>query len=279
MGSKQTPGMSGNRLSKEERRSAAREKARLLREQEERRAKRNRILIIVGIVAVIALVSLVIVKIVTSGNTTDTGSYDGKARSAELANVGDDYGITIGKSGEALPAPNEDLPNVGIFADLMCPHCVELERASADAYAKYIPEGQVSTVHYPVQIMGTDFSKYGTAALFYVATFAPEQYEKFHDELFNRSYQIIIENSAEMPTAAEIADLAAKVGVPEDVVNDLPASIVADDWQKEVEAATEKFRDAGWTGTPTVTIDGKESDAWTNGGVGAVFAEALESAK
>lgn len=279
MGSKQTPGMSGNKLTKEERRSAAREKARLLREQEEKRAKRNRILVISGILVAIVLVVLVIVKIVTSGDTADTGSYDGKARSAELANVSEDYGISVGTNGEALPEPNKDVPNVGVFADLMCPHCVDLERTSADAYAKYVPEGKISVVNYPVQIMGTDFSKYGTAALFYVATFAPEQYQKFHTALFDRSYQVIVEQSAQQPTAAEIADIAKSVGVAQDVVNDLPASIVAEDWQKEVEVATEKFRDAGWTGTPTVTIDGKESKDWGDGGLGAVFEKALQSAK
>lgn len=271
MGTNQTPGMNAKKMTKDERRSIAREKARLLREQEEKRAKRNRLLVIFAIVAVLAIVAVVIVKIVESGKNTDTGSYSGKARSAKLQNVQADYGIAVGKNWEALAKPAEALPKVGIFADLMCPHCVTLERDSMKAYEKYIPEGKVTVVQYPVQIMNTEYSRLGTAALYYVATYAPQQYGKFHAKLFDRAYQVAIERSAKIPSPAEIADIAKSVGVPEDVVNDLPASIVSADWQKNVTEATQKFRDAGWEGTPTVTINGKETKEWANGGLGTVF--------
>ncbi|WP_353065333.1 DsbA family protein [Arcanobacterium hippocoleae] len=279
MGAKQTPGMTGNKLTKEERRSAAREKARLLREQEEKRARRNRILLIFGVLAALLLVGLVIFKIVSSGNANDTGSYDGKARSAELQNVQADFGIAVGKDGAALATPVADVPQVGVYADLMCPHCVQLEHDSKDAYEKFMPTGKVGVVHYPVEIMNTDYAKYGTAALLYVATYAPESYTKFHTELFDYAYKIIVERSAQMPTAAKIADMAKAAGVPADIVNDLPASITSEAWQKHVQAATEKFREAGWKGTPTVTVNGTETNAWGNGGMKAVFAEALGAAK
>ncbi|XCB29357.1 thioredoxin domain-containing protein [Arcanobacterium hippocoleae] len=232
---------------------------------------------IAGVLIAVALVSLVIFKIVTSGSAGDTGSYTGQARAAELKNVSADFGIAVDKDGQAIAAPDENLANVGVFSDLMCPHCVSLDHASRADYEKYLSEGKIQIVEYPVQIMGTDYSKYGNAALFYVATYAPEHFSKFHAALFERSYKIIVERSGQMPTAAEIADIAKGVGVPEDVVNDLPASIISADWQKKVEAATEKFREAGWTGTPTVTINGTEDKSWGEGSLGAAFANAVKA--
>lgn len=277
MGSKQTPGMTEKKLTKEERRSAARQKAQLLREQEEKRAKRNRILVIAGIVVALALVVLAIIKIVSGSNANDdAASYGGKARGAQLQHVTSDFGIAIGKNGEALANPRADVASVGVFADLMCSHCVNLEHTSKDAYAKYLPEEKVQLINYPVHIMKDQFSRQGAAALFYIATYAPEQYSKYHAQLFDRAYKIIFEQSAKLPSLTELADLAKAVGVPDDVVKDLPASVVSEDWQKVVAGANEKFREAGWKGTPTVTINGAAENSWGTAGMGAVFEKALQ---
>lgn len=279
MAAKNTPGMSGAKQSKEERRAAAREKARILREQQEKRAKRNRMLVIVGVVLSVALVVLAIVKIVSAG-TSDFGEYDGKAREAKLANVTDSYGIALGKSGQATATVNADLPKVEVYSDYMCIHCTNLEDRSTSSIEQHMAAGDVQIINYPVAILGQDFSNLGAAAAFYVATYAPEQYEAFHATMFDRSYKVLVDRTDAQPTAGEIADMAKSVGVPDDVVNDLPASITSDAWTKVTEEATAKFRDAGFQGTPTVLANGKEDTSWgAENGLGAVFDALLSESK
>lgn len=270
MGSKQTPGMSGSRQSKEERRAQAREKARLLREQQEKRAKRNRLLVILGAILALAVVALAIVKIVSAG-TDDLGGYEGTVRSAELQNVGDDLGIAVDANGKAVAERLADTPQVQIYSDFMCIHCTNLDNQSYEAYAAHAEAQDVQVVHYPVAILGQEFGQLGAAASFYVATYAPEQFKDFHRALFERSTQILIDRTAAQPNAGEIADIAKSVGVPEDVVNDLPISITSDAWTKVVNDANVKFRDAGFAGTPTVLVDGTEDSSWGTLGMPALL--------
>ncbi|MDY5584889.1 MAG: DsbA family protein [Arcanobacterium sp.] len=270
MVSKQTPGMSGSRRSKEERRAEAREKARLLREQQEKRAKRNRLLVILGAILALAVVALAIVKIVSTG-TDELGGYEGQARSAELKNVGDDLGIAIGANGEAAAERFADVPQVQIYSDFMCIYCTQLDNAASEAYLAHAAAKDVQVIHYPVAILGQEFGQLGAAAAFYVATYAPDKFEDFHRALFERSTKILIDRNAAQPNAGEIADIAKSVGISEDVVNDLPASITSEAWTKVVEDANIKFRDAGFAGTPTVLVDGTEDSSWGTLGMPALL--------
>ncbi|MFC5370821.1 DsbA family protein [Arcanobacterium bovis] len=266
MAPKQTPGMSTEKKTKEERRAEARNKARMLREQEEKRAKRNRILTIVSILVVLALVVFAVVKIVTS-KASDHGSYDGEKRTVKLANVTDDYGIYVGTKGEAVAKAN-GAPTVGVYSDFICTHCNDLEKAAGAAYAKHSAAGDVQVQYFPVSILGGSMSQLGAAAAFYVATYSPDNYVQFQEKLFARTDEILKRTKAQ-PTAGEIADIAKAAGVPDDVLADMPASIESKEWQDVVQKATDKFREKGFKGTPTVTLDGKETEEWAKGGMPA----------
>ena len=57
--------------------------------------------------------------------------------------------------------------------------------------------------------------------------------------------------------------------MPEDIVNDLPASINSSDWKEHVQSTTSNFRDNGYSVTPTITVDGEVDDSWlARGGSG-----------
>ncbi len=274
MAAKQTPGMVGQKATRDERRAEAREKARLLQIQEEKRAKRNRFLLIGGVLVALALVVLAIVKIVSSGSN-DYGSYDGTARPAKLANVSADYGIAVNANGAAVAQADTALPKLEIFADSMCVHCANLDVTARADLSKVVADGKLQLVRYPVAILSPEFSANGAAALFYIATYAPEQFNAFHDALFDRSSEILLARTAAQPTLGEIADIAKKVGVQAEVVNDLPASIAAADWKAVVEKATIAFRDAGHTGTPTVLANGKATTRYAELGIPAFLEEVI----
>lgn len=264
MGSRQTPGMSNAKLTKDERREAAREKARRLREAEEKRQKRNKMLTIGAILAAILIVALIVVKVITGGEKEK--EYDGSARPATLANVTDDFGIYFDASGKAGQKV-DGVPVVGVFADLMCSACVTFDKSNGADMVPIMQDGKATIIHYPVSTQGTDFSTLGAAAEFYVATYAPDQWLKFKEGLYERSTEIFA-GDRQQPNPNQIAMIAEEVGVPADVVKDLPASIKADDWTKVVTDATQKFREKGFRLTPTVVIDGKENVNW--GGVGGL---------
>ncbi|MBM7824622.1 protein-disulfide isomerase [Arcanobacterium pluranimalium] len=266
MAPKQTPGMSTEKKTKEERRAEARNKARMLREQEEKRAKRNRILTIVSILVALALVVFAVVKIVTN-KSSDHGSYDGEKRAVKLVNVTDDYGIYVGAKGQAVDKGN-GAPTVGVYSDFICTHCNDLEKASSEAYAKHLAAGDVQVQYFPVSILGGSMSQLGAAAAFYVATYSPDNYVQFQEKLFVRTDEIL-KRAKPQPTAAEIADIAKAAGVPDDVLANMPASIESEEWQAVVQKATDKFREKGYKGTPTVTLDGKETEEWAKGGMPA----------
>ncbi len=263
MSSKQTPGMQNEKQNKADRRNTAREKARLLREQEAKRAKRNRVLAIVGAVLVVLLLVVVGVKITTGGNEA---TYDGAVRPAKLQHVTADYGVVLAADGSAGEL-KQNVRTLRIYSDYMCPHCVKLEKMAATAYEKHARADNLQIVQYPVSIMRTDLSNYGTAAAFYVATYDPVKFNDFQKALFEQAEQVMLDNARIQPSVADIAKIATEVGVKADVVKDLPASIVADEWQKLVQEATQEFLATGAQGTPTVTVDGKPTTDWVQVGM------------
>ncbi|MDP9806196.1 hypothetical protein J2S70_000778 [Trueperella bonasi] len=262
----------GKPVTKKERREIAREKARILREQEEKRKKRNRTLAVFG--GVIGLVLIIFAIMQIFGN--DKADFDGEVRPAELANVTDDYGIDIDENGAAgSPVPDAGL--FSVYSDYTCSGCIHLETASAENYRNLTSSGQMALRFYPVATLGNDISSNMAAAMFYVATYAPEQAFAFNEALFDQAYTTVIKRGP-APSETDIAEIAASVGVPADVVADLPASISSDDWQTVTDEATDAFRAKGYSGTPTLEVNGEENTAWLeNGDVASVMQLAIDA--
>lgn len=260
MASKNTPGMSGQRATKEERRAEAREKARLLKEAEQKRSRRNKIIgVIVGLLVVAAIVIALIQ--VFSKSEIDS-KYNGDVRPLELQNVTDDYGITLNGDGVAGQVV-EGAPEVTLGSDFMCPGCQQLDLSMHDTYVQYAQAGDISFKLLPVATQGQNLSYNGAAAMFYVATFAPEYAWDLNYRLMQAGYEATQGGTQASPD--QIADIALEIGVPEDVVTDMPVTIASDDWRGYVDDATASFRDAGYSYTPTVLVDGELSEAWLDG--------------
>lgn len=248
--------------SKTDRREAAREKARILREQEAKRQKRNKILGILGAVLALALVVFAVFKIVSSDNGAGAqlGDYAGEPRAVATSNVDEDGGIFIDANGGAT-TEESGVSVVGIWSDYMCIGCENFEAAFSPLMEEYSAAEQIQFKLYPVDTLGWKLSTEGGAALYYVAEFAPEYVWDFNKALMDRGLQANTADAGQ-PTAAEIADIAAGIGVPADVVNDLPASILEEDWQQVVIDTKDKFRENGYHATPTITVNGEENTTW-----------------
>ncbi|MGV9183265.1 DsbA family protein [Arcanobacterium canis] len=256
MAPKQTPGTTAVKLSKEERRAAAREKARALKEAEAKRARRNKIVGIV-VAAIVAVAVIATAYMVLTSNTGEA-KYGGTARALEIKNVDKDYGITVNAKGEAGKKV-DGKPEVAIYSDFRCPFCQQLELQNKDAINSYSSEGKVGFKFYPVNILHQPFSATGAAAMFYTATYAPEIARPMFEALMEQGAKTA-ESSAEQATPEDIREVAKKLGMKDKDLEDLAATITSKEWAEYVTKATQAFGEKGYNGTPTVTVDGKKVD-------------------
>lgn len=177
-----------------ERRQAAREKARLLREQHRRKDRRNRFLIqggiIVGVVAVVAVIAL----LVTNGI---------RPPSPGPLNMQSD-GIKIGQGLKAVstpalkpgaaPTPSKtnakDVIAIQIYLDYQCPICGSFEKANATQIKTWVDSGAATIEIHPISILdrvslGTKYSTRSANAAACVANYSPNSYFAFSALLFD----------------------------------------------------------------------------------------------
>ncbi len=287
MASRNTPGTSGQNLTKQERLEQAREAARKLQQEEEKRAKRNKLLAIGGSLVLVAVIAVAVTLIVRSGSSDKDSSSDGEwtdfTRAASVftaedtpANVTDQGGITIGSSLKAGTV-NEGAPEVTIYFDYLCHWCNLLEGDYAEDLTQMAKDGDITLVYQPVAIMGQDFSTQGAAADFFMAENAPEYYLDFHNTLFEeKTIPLFADDATDqtLPTVDDILSVAKEVGVPDDTVADLQTAINDGTYDATIQAAYEQWTANGQTGTPGVIINDRQLVDWTEGKLTKYAAEA-----
>lgn len=257
---------SNERLTKQERREAAREQARKLREEQERRQKRNRTLVIAGAVAAVLAIAGLIWAIVSSSGDS---ALDGVTSPAGSDASG---GIPIGSSLEA-GTTNDGAPEVSVYLDYTCSYCGQFEAINAADLETLAAEGEATVRFHPVAILDgsgdySAFSGQAASAVATVAEHAPAQFLDFHTELFtlwDAAVQEAVDAGASAitePTVEDIQATALAVGVPQDVADRIADREFAD-W---VAATTRQFGRDGYQGTPTIVIDGEEFLGWPEEG-------------
>lgn len=289
------------RPSKAARRDEARQKALELRKEQERKAKRTRILAISGLaVAVLGLGG--VIAFIASQNAATKAQYANVAFGGGQPSVvaptlddvetpaaaNDDGGIpvsggTVGDSGDA------DNTVVSIYFDFMCPYCGQFDRInSADLEALSETDG-VTVLYQPLSFLdeasqGTSYSTRAANALAVVADRSPEHVQDFITALYAEGTQPA--EGTKGLTDEEIADLATGVGVPEDVAaaftDTVSGSYTVQDGTEPAEREGEWRTFAPWVAaaytsaseqmpgltTPTILIDGEKwTGDWQSPGV------------
>jgi protein-disulfide isomerase len=264
-----TYGTSGSdRQTKNERREAAREKARVLRDQQRKKEKRSKVFVQGGVIiaslAVLAVVALIIVNSV-------------KAPSPGPRNMLSD-GILIGEGFVATPTaalkpgaepvPNEideasDVVRIQMFVDYFCPICGEFEKANGDQLTTWVESGAATVEIFPMAILdrlsqGTKYATRAANAAACVADSSPDQYYDFNSILF--------ENQPEEGTAgltdAELIDLTEEAGVSSpgtiaDCITDQKfKNWVADARARAQNGPIPNSNVDSVAGTPTVIVNG-----------------------
>lgn len=286
------------RPSKAQRRDDARAKALAMRQEQERKAKRTRLIAIGGLVAAVVVLGGVVFAIVRQGQANAeayadvvyAGATENTVAPAladvDTPDVADDKGgvpVSAAGVGEA----GEDDTVVTVYFDFMCPWCGRFDAANASELETLAAGDGVTVVYKNISFLdrnsqGTFYSTRSANAAAAVAAGDPDNYVAFVTALYENQPS---EGSAGLKDA-RIGEIALEVGVPQAVVDTFTETVdgtyeVATSetdtesregtWRRYapfVAATTEQTaRDLGGLSTPTVLIDGEkwEGDLYTAG--------------
>ena len=239
---------SNTRITKAERREAARREAERLAAKQAATEKRNRLIIVVASVLVAALVAVAGFFIWKESQRTLLTEFEG-ARPAASTDTG---GITFGE-GAVAGTTVEGAPELQVYIDFMCPVCGQYDAVNRDDIRTMLVEAEATVIFHPLNFLDGystegDYSTRAANAFATVATDAPEAALDFLEAMFDNQPA---ENGPGL-TDEEIATIAVEAGVPQDVADTLAARTYGD-W---VAVASDQARNDGVTGTPTTFLDG-----------------------
>lgn len=259
-------GSNAPRPNKNERRDAAREKSRLLREQQQKRERRNRLLlwsgIALGAVAIIGIVALIIV------NSIRPPAPGPANMASDGLKIGQNFEAvrTAALQPEATPVANEPneagVVDIQLYVDYLCPYCGDFEATNAEQIGALVEEGAATLEVHPIAILtsqslGTQYSVRSANAAACVADSAPDSFYAFHNSLFENQPEEGTEGLDDATLISLAADAGASGEVVEKCIND-------NEFKSWVLAATERAlagplpgaNIAAVTGTPTVLVNG-----------------------
>ena len=187
------------RPSKNERRDVAREKAREQRVRQQRREKRNRVLLQASIgVVIVAIVAVVAVIIVNSVRPPGPGPRNMANGGITISGAKLAAQRTGAPAADATPTPQATVGGGKVFIqayeDFGCPACQQFEEQYASQVEQLITSGAAVVQYHPVAILDNRFTDgtYSTRAAnaaAAVANWSPDTYPAFHALLYKSSVQ------------------------------------------------------------------------------------------
>ena len=264
-----TYGNSGNdRQSKNERREAAREKAKVLRDQQRKKEKRSKVVLQGGVIIVsLAILAVVALVLINSVKTPGPGPRN-MLSDGILINQGFTATPTAALKPGADPVPNErddasDVIHIQMYVDYFCPVCGDFEKANGDQLTTWLETGAANVEIFPMAILdrasqGTKYATRAANAAACVADASPDQYYDFHNILFENQPE---ENTAGL-TDEQLIGLTkeAKVSSPKVIANCIDDQKFKN-WVADARARAQNGPIANSnvdkvTGTPTVIVNG-----------------------
>ncbi|MDM7990863.1 thioredoxin domain-containing protein [Arthrobacter sp. zg-Y877] len=264
---------------KAERTAAARGQARAMREAQQKKERRNRLLaiwgVVVAVVAVIAIVAVIVVnnansKIPSAGespaNANEYGGFTLTSTTALQPTERFDFdtedlpsppeeaaedapvppGITAGEKGQPVPIVE--------YVDINCVHCADFAATYDDQISQWLDAGEITyeyrTVAFLDRSSATNYSSRGANAAACVADESPESYWDFMKAIFAQHASGEVNNDG-------LVDMAASVGADTEGMEDC---IEDDTYRPFVKYADQLARVDGISGTPTAYVNGAEAD-------------------
>jgi protein-disulfide isomerase len=221
-------------------------------------AKRRRTAVVaVSVAAVLALAAGVTVAI----STADDGS--GKASAATPAKPVVTPANTTGADGTVIVYGKADAPHtLKVYEDFRCPICKELEESSGKTIQQLADDGTYKIEYHLAAFLddglGGKGSKTALAAAGAALNEGVDKFKQFHDVLYANQPEEKVDGFGDVN---HILDLAAKVpGLKTDAFTKAVTEGTYLPWASKVADA---FQSSGVQGTPTLTLDGKQLNVFT----------------
>jgi protein-disulfide isomerase len=263
---------SPERLTKKQKQDQARESARLQREEQRARKRRQRWFIqggvVLGMLAVVAIAALVVFNvtrppspgplnmlsdgILISGNGTATSAVTTTAIQADSTPVPTD------------PTKQTGTVNIVMYVDYQCPFCQQFEKTNATQISQWVTAGIATVEIHPIAILdnssgGTKYATRSANAAACVANFDPDKYLAVNSALFTSQ-------PAEGTSGLTDAALQKVVSDAGASGKDVASCITGQTFSGWVTSATKRALagplpnsdTAKVAGTPTVIVDGKK---------------------
>jgi protein-disulfide isomerase len=265
------------RKSKAERTAEAREKARLIREAQLKKDKRNKLLIGWGIVAAVVAILVVVALVVTSsmkqnaptadqGPTPANGNVHGGVTLLANTDVAKLEPATVDAAsvGEPPQAPPAEVVAPGaeaeagkpvkvvLYIDFICPVCKNFETQYNEQLTSLRNEGKITVEYRALGFLDsrstTNYSSRAANAAACVVNESPEKYAEFVDALFANQPA---EGGAGL-SDDKLKSMASDIGV------DINSCVDDKTYRPYVKFTTKEASAIGVTGTPSVFVDGKQ---------------------
>ncbi len=265
--------MPDERLSKNERRDAAREQARLAREKQKRQERLRRWLIPTGVtVVVVAIVAVVALVVSTSAPAAQTSAGPKNMISDGLLLTGSG-GTMVATTTAALKAGQTPTPNptptadkvahITTYVDLTCPVCKAFEATNAETIKSLVEQGAATVEIHPVAILdrnslGSRYSSRSANLAACVANFAPDNFYAVLEAMY-------VNQGAEQTaglTDSQMLSIVHDAGLKN---SDVDSCVRGETFKSWVAASTARVLadrslvnpSSGYFGTPTVLVNGQ----------------------
>jgi len=211
------------------RREHAREQARLMREKEQKRSRRNKWIVQGLVVVSVLVIGALIAAFFINGNKsfTATGPLNMASDGILLEGNGTDItAVTTGsvKAGDEPVATDQtalaDTVNIVMYVDYQCPYCQTFEATNTEQISEWVSSGAATLEIHPIAFLdgaslGTKYSTRAANAAACVANYQPDSYFAVNTALF--------ENQPAEQTAGlsdnEIKGILSDAGVDNDDVS------------------------------------------------------------
>jgi len=255
------------KLSRSEQREIARQKAREIREQQQKKEKRNKLVLQLSVVvvllgAVAAVVAFIFGSQGTNAERPDIGETP--------ANMSFDNGIRLGEGLQPVASgEQQDVPNIQIWVDYQCPVCQAFDVPNNQQIRSWVDTGVATVEYHPISFLDrSSVDNYSSRAANFAActaNYSPESFFDVNTILMERQPG---EGSGNL-TNDDLLGIAEESGV--NVDEEFTACVESKafaDWIQETtnEVLTTPRPDSGIqiSGTPSVIVDGQEY-TWATG--------------
>lgn len=265
--------MPEERLSKNDKRDAAREQARLAREKQKRQEQLRRWLIPSGVtVVVLAIVAIVIIVVSTSAPAPQTAAGPKNMISDGILFTGNAGTITptatpaIKAKGTPTPTvqKSDGLAHIVTYVDFACPVCQTFEATNSTQIKQLVAQGKATLEVHPIAILdrsslGARYSSRANDAGACVANFAPDSFLAVMGEMYKEQppEQTTGLTNSQIIKAVHTAGLN-KADVDKCINGESFKSWTASATQRALAGPLPNTSVTSVQGTPTVLVNGQQ---------------------